>query len=137
MRRPLKRRAKLFGYLLPQSARYGGQSFNLPTALVRAHRRAKPLPRNRPAALPEKDSPITKFSPGLFQKAAYPSPRPLAYARVLPRTPRPLRSSLSEVAADYGFGGSSGVIAVGAVLDNADDRYLRVNEGSIASEKRI
>ena len=50
----------------------------------------------------------------------------------------PARSpSLSEVAADNGLGGSGGVVAVGSVFDNADNSYLRIDEGRIASEERI
>ena len=45
--------------------------------------------------------------------------------------------SLSEVAADNGLGGSGGVVAVGSVFDNADNSYLRIDEGRIASEERI
>ena len=55
------------------------------------------------------------------------------------RTPAsPARTpSLSEVAADNGLGGSGGVVAVGSVFDNADNSYLRIDEGRIASEERI
>ena len=58
-----------------------------------------------------------------------------------PRSPRPrvprAFPSLSEVAADNGLGGSGGVVAVGSVFDNADNSYLRIDEGRIASEERI
>ena len=114
------------------------ENFNLFTSSVGASQRANLYLAIVPLFCPRKTLSFKALRGGVggaFSKAS-PARSPRPRVPLVPASPA-RTPSLSEVAADNGLGGSGGVVAVGSVFDNADNSYLRIDEGRIASEERI